>query len=391
MRILRILLIAAGACFVYGVNCGLRGNYGILLNAIMSNSGVSYEKLSFIVAIGQLTFGVAQPIFGAVALRKSNLMVLLFGAAMIIAGLVGTAVCHSFLTLLLMFGILLPVGTGALSFGVIMSTITPAIGEKKAAAVSGFISASSGIGSSIFSSLIPSCLAAGGLLMAMTTLCIPALILIPISLCIASGGGKNEYATEREPILPMVKTALSNRAYLIVMLGFFNCGFHMCIIETHLYSQFLNSGITTDSAAKAFAFYGIATVLGCLISGFVSSRLPMNRVLGFIYTSRAMIVALWLLAPKCYLTAMLTSGLLGLTGAATVTPTSGMVSKLFGAARLGTLFGFCFFAHQIGAFLSAWLGGLSVSATGSYTFIWCVGIFLSLAAGNGCLFGIKND
>ena len=37
---------------------------------------------------------------------------------------------------------------------------------------------------------------------------------------------------------------------------------------------------------------------------------------------------------------------------------------------MGTLFGLCFFSHQLGSFLGAWLGGFVFDATGSYTLVW---------------------
>lgn len=36
----------------------------------------------------------------------------------------------------------------------------------------------------------------------------------------------------------------------------------------------------------------------------------------------------------------------------------------------GTLFGGCFFSHQIGSFLGAWLGGVAFDLTGSYDILW---------------------
>ncbi len=163
------------------------------------------------------------------------------------------------------------------------------------------------------------------------------------------------------------------------MLGFFTCGFHMAIIETHLYSQILSYGITVSLAAAAFSVYGFTSVTGSLFSGYLSSRFRVKYVVGSLYGSRAIMILTFLLLPK---TAPVIFGfvvLLGLIGAATVVPTSGLVSKLFGSKNLGTLFGFVFLCHQLGSFFSAWLGG-RCAATGSYLLIWSVGAILSLCA-----------
>jgi predicted MFS family arabinose efflux permease len=72
--------------------------------------------------------------------------------------------------------------------------------------------------------------------------------------------------------------------------------------------------------------------------------------------------------------------LLGLTGAASMTPTSGITEKLYGADHLATLFGVIFLSHQVGSFFSAWIGGLSVELTGDYIVVWMIAIVLSLLA-----------
>lgn len=113
--------------------------------AIAASSGVDYAGISFVLAAAQLAFGIMQPVFGAAALKTSNVFVLLCGAAMAVLGLVLTPLCHGSWTLLLCFGILMPAGLGAFSFGLIMGAVTPLPGEKKASAVSGIINASSAL------------------------------------------------------------------------------------------------------------------------------------------------------------------------------------------------------------------------------------------------------
>ena len=120
-----LVLIALAACLLYGVSSGIRANYGILINSISQNSGVPYSSVSFILALAQLVYGVTQPLFGILAMKRSNGFVLLTGAALMAAGLAGIPFCHSMWPLLLLLGIVFPAGTGALSFGIIMGAIAP--------------------------------------------------------------------------------------------------------------------------------------------------------------------------------------------------------------------------------------------------------------------------
>lgn len=158
----------------------------------------------------------------------------------------------------------------------------------------------------------------------------------------------------------------------------------MAIIETHLFSNMTSEGIADSTASYLFSLYGMTTMLGSVITGALGSRFPMKWVAGVTFTSRIFIIGGFLLMPKTVPAFAAFSLLLGLTGAATVPPVSGMTGKLFGAASLGTLFGILFVSHQLGSFFSAWLGGISITATGSYTTIWLVSGVLALLAGCAC-------
>lgn len=379
---IQIIYLTATACLLYGMSAGLRSNYGILIGAISQNSGINYSSVSFILAVGQLVFGLMQPVFGIVALKKSNRLVLVMGLLVMAIGSVLTPLSKEPLPLFLSLGIVLPAGTGAISFGVIMGTITPKLGRERAAAVSGIVSASSGIGSTILSPIIQYALMQWGLWLTMLVLSIPMLLLIPLSIHISSGG-TDHWATSPEDeihVLTMIKEAFQNPSYVLITIGFFTCGFHMAIIETHMYSQFVSYGASEQTAALAFSVYGLATMLGCVVSGVVSAKVKMKWVLSFLYGFRVVIIGVFLLLPKTIPTIFGVAVLLGMISAATVTPTSGITEKLFGPGKLATLFGICFLAHQMGSFLSAWLGGFCLEVTDGYTLIWIADIVLCMCA-----------
>jgi predicted MFS family arabinose efflux permease len=103
-------------------------------------------------------------------------------------------------------------------------------------------------------------------------------------------------------------------------------------------------------------------------------------ILFWMYASRALLVGLYLLAPKTPTAFYLFAAGLGATWLATVPPTAGVVGKLFGTRYLGTLFGLTLLTHQVGGFFGAWLGGLAVTSTGSYDWMWYGDIVLASAA-----------
>ena len=170
---LSVFLVVLAVCLVYALGGGIRSNYGLMRGAIAASSGVDYAGISFVLAAAQLAFGIMQPVFGAVALKTSNVFVLLCGAAMAVVGLALTPLCRGAWTLLLCFGILMPAGLGAFSFGLIMGAVTPLLGEKKASAVSGIINASSGLGSILLALVLRGVLDSFGLWGAIIALCLP--------------------------------------------------------------------------------------------------------------------------------------------------------------------------------------------------------------------------
>lgn len=371
------------ACLFYAINGGIRCNYGLFRGSITDNSGVSYASVSLVLAVAQLSFGIMQPVFGALALKKTNTFVLGLGGAIAATGLVLIPFCHSIGSLMLCLGLMVPIGLAAFSFGIIMGTVTPLLGERRAAVVSGFVSASCGGGSILFAPILRSSLDSNGLWGAILSLCIPAACLIPAALWL-SRQRRTVPASTAHPaetsLKELIRSALKNPSYRRLMTAFFLCGFHMAIIETHLYSHFLSYGFSDQLVSYAFSAYGLACVVGGTTSGFLCSRFPMQRVLGCLYASRTIWILGFLLLPKSAFSMYAFIILLGLTGGSVVPPTSGLVSKLYGSARLGTLFGLVFVAHQFGSFFSAWLGGVCLSATGGYALIWCASALFSQVA-----------
>ena len=383
----RAVLLTIAAGLMYAINSGIRGNYGVLLGPISENSGLEYSSISFVLAVSQLTFGLMQPVFGVAALKRSNVFSLKCGIGLILLGMLCLPFCRSAVTLLLVLGICIPSGAAALSYGIIMGTISPFLPERMAPAVSGIVSACSGIGSAVFSPLLQRISAVRGIGGAALFLAVPALCLFPLTLYFGrlnhlpekQEEKKNE--TQEMSLRRLLREALQNKNYRFLMAGFFTCGFHMAIIETHLYTQITGYGYSGQAAAFAFTIYGIATIIGSASSGMLCGRFPMKNVLGTLYASRVLWIAAFLALPKTAVTVYAFFVCLGLTGGATVPPTSGITLRLFGAKRLATLFGILFLCHQVGSFLSAGLGGVCVTLTGDCQLLWIAdAILCALAA-----------
>ena len=173
---------------------------------------------------------------------------------------------------------------------------------------------------------------------------------------------------------------MRDRTYWCLLIGFSTCGFHMAIIETHLFSQYISCGIPNNLASLTLTVYGIFTMLGAVMTGFLGQKFRMKNVLAFVYGIRVLVAVSFIVLPKSVPFAFIATGILGLTGDSTVPPTTGIISRKVGVAKMAVVYGSIFIGHQIGAFVSAWLGGVFVSTTLGYSALWIVDLCLCLTA-----------
>jgi MFS family permease len=372
------------ACVVYGVGAGIRSDIGILVEPLGRHCGLAYDQVSFCIAVLQLVFGVSQPAFGLLAARRSNRFVLLCGAGLLLAGLVGVAFAHSFAALFVFLGVVFALGAGAVSFGLVLASAVNFVGPAMAMVVSGMLNAAAGMVGFALSPTMQALLDSYGLIPTLAALGGLVAVVVPCIFAVTSRDGSARGRDGHEEPLAvsgLVRKALGSKTYRCLLVGFATCGFHMVIIESHLFSQFTLYGLDATNASWAFSLYGIATIVGALLSGWLSSRMPKGKLLAFYYGFRAAWVGCYvLLAPKNLVTAFAFSIGLGLSGDATVSPTSGLVTESFRRSEVATLIGALFLVHQFGAFCSASLGGVIRQATGGYALLWAVDVALCLAA-----------
>ena len=398
-NIVSVIFAVSAACLVFAIMQGIHDNYGIMLPGIVSRSGISYAAVSFVIAVGQILYGATQPFFGMLAIKKSNAFVMFLGIVLMAAGLIASPFCNNLFSLLLFFGIILPAGTGALCFGIVMGALAPIIGEKRAAVVSGIVQASAGIGDAVMSPLLQQLTDGFGVSVSMPVFSIPILLTLPIVLWLGIKKRKTveeqsvQIQTEKtkrsEKLSDILKASFHDRTYWCLLIGFSTCGFHMSIIETHLFSQYTSSGIPSNIASLTLTVYGIFTMLGAVITGFLGQKIRMKNVLAGVYGIRIFIALAYIFIPKSATFAFLATALLGMTGDSTVPPTTGIISNKVGVAKMAVVYGSIFIGHQLGAFASAWLGGILVSTTLGYTALWIVDLCLCATA-TAASFKIKD-
>jgi len=206
-----------------------------------------------------------------------------------------------------------------------------------------------------------------------------ALAALPLVRAVAPKGTAAPAPSKESPWRAL-GNAFKDNSYILLNLGFFTCGFHIAFLVTHLPQEVNLCGLPPTVAGWSLAIIGLANIAGSLGAGQATTRFRSKYILAWMYGSRAVLIAMYLAAPKTALTFYLFAAGLGATWLATVPPTASIVGKLFGVRFLATLFGMTLLSHQIGGFLGAWLGGLAFESSGNYLWMWYADMALSAAA-----------
>jgi MFS family permease len=178
--------------------------------------------------------------------------------------------------------------------------------------------------------------------------------------------------------------ACAHRSYVLLVLGFFTCGFQLQFITVHLPAFLVDRGLTATVGGWTIAAIGLFNVVGSLLSGWLGDRMPKRYLLSIIYFVRAAAILAFISFPITPFSCIAFGATMGLMWLSTVPPTNGIIVVLFGTRWLATLSGFAFFSHQVGGFLGVWLGGIVFDRTGSYDAVWW------LAIGFGVLSALIN-
>lgn len=375
------LVLAASATLL--ITMGARQSLGLFVAPINKTTGLGIVAISFALAIGQFIWGAVQPIFGAIADRYGSARVLVVGALVLAAGFASTPFVSSDWQLAVTLGVLAAAGAGAGSFSILIGATAQRLPAEKRHFASGFINAGGSLGQFVFAPLSQFIIGTFGWIAAMYTLAVAALTTIPISrplFTASAGSGPSTSGVDSLSLRQQLRIAARDRSYWLLHAGFFTCGFHIAFLVTHLPGEVSLCSLPASVAAGSLAIIGLANVAGSLTAGWLGNVMRMKWLLFWMYFLRALAIGVYLLAPKTAETFYLFAAVLGFTWLATVPPTAGLVSKLFGVRYLATLFGLTLLTHQIGAFFGAWLGGIALVKFGDFGWMWYADMTLAFAA-----------
>ncbi|MBR0566204.1 MFS transporter [Azoarcus sp. L1K30] len=373
-----VTLAAAG---ILAITMGIRQSQGLFISPMNTSTGLGIATISFALAIGQFTWGAIQPIAGAAADRYGPRAVLIAGLIALAAGSALTPFMETGFGLIVSLGLFSAMGSGAGSFSVLIGAATQRLPLESRGAASGVINAGGSFGQFVFAPVLQKLIQLTGWMGAMWSMAVITLLALPLVGKLTSAQQPASHPHEEETgALRAIRNAIGDRSYILLHAGFFTCGFHIAFLVTHLPGEVDLCGLPPTVASWSLAIIGLANIFGSLYAGSCISRFRSKHVLAAMYGSRALLIALYLVLPKSEWTFYAFAAGLGFTWLATVPPTATIVGKLFGVRYLATLFGLTLLSHQVGGFLGAWLGGLSLTRFGDYSWMWYADMALAAMA-----------
>ena len=370
------------ACLLLLLSFGYRSGFGLFVKPITDANGWGREVISIALAIQNLFWGIVAFFAGGLADRFGNVKVLITGTLVYALGMLLTSGVDSPWMLNTSTGIFVGAGIAGTSFGIVLPAMARAVGEKRQQWALGMGTAAGSLGQFAIVPVAQFLIDAFNWMTAMHILAGSALVMVLLALPLApySGNRQSGLGIKEQTVPEALQEALRYRSFLLLVMGFFVCGFHVAFITAHMPAFLTDAGFEAKVGAWSISIIGLCNVFGAYLSGIVSGKISMRIVLVFIYFSRAVIITLFMLIPFSLISVLVFSAFMGFLWLATVPPTSGLVAVMFGTRYMAMLYGIVFMGHQVGSFIGVWLGGWLYDRSGSYDIVWWMGAALGIMA-----------
>jgi sugar phosphate permease len=377
-------------------SAGVRSAPGVMLLPLQAETGWSLTTISFAVSLGILLFGFSGPFGGALTDRFGPRRLMLVGLVLVGASLILSARMTTVWQMNLFWGALSGIATGILA-SVLGAAVASRWFVERRGVVLGIFGAATSAGQLVFVPLLMQLMLSIGwrtttLILAgiMLVMFVPVFLLMrddPANVGLRPYGAPPVEATPvavvapQEGMVAVMSRAVRTAEFWLLAGTFFVCGFTSNgLVGTHLIPYAVDCGIAAGVAAGMLALMGAMNFVGTLASGWLTDRHDPRRLLAVYYSFRGLSLLLlpaittpWGLAFFAIL--------FGLDYIATVPPTVSLVTDTFGRRHVGTVFGWIFCAHMVGASLAAWLGGVVRETTGDYAGAFVAAGVLAVMAG----------
>jgi MFS family permease len=375
------LVIIICGCIIALLSFGPRSSLGFFVQPMGRDLAWGRDVFGLALALQNLLWGLGQPIAGAIADRFGIVRVMVVGALLYAGGLLLMRYSTTPLALDMGAGVLIGFGLSGCSFNLVLSAFSKLLPPEKRGIALGAGTAAGSFGQFLFAPFGVAMIDNFGWQAALTVFGLLMLLIVPLSLALATppqAASDSASPADQQSFKTALAEAFGHRSYVLLVLGFFTCGFQLAFITVHLPPYLADRGLPASTGGWVIAAIGLFNIIGSLSVGYVQNIFPKRYILSLIYLTRALSILAFISFPITPFTAIAFGAVSGLTWLSTVPPTSALVALMFGTRWFATLYGFAFVSHQVGGFLGVWLGGLVFEQFGSYTPLWWLSILFGV-------------
>ena len=360
---------------------GPRSTLGFFMTPMLSLNGWGRDLFAFAIAIQNILWGLGQPFSGALADRFGTVPVMWTGTMLYASGLALMSYSTTPGMLDLSAGVLIGLGLSGCSFPVVLAAFGKVLPERYRSLAFGAGTAAGSFGQFLYSPVAVLLMDQFGWQNALIIFACSMLLVLPLSLALATrpqASGKGAHGAPSQSLTQALREALGHRSYVLLVLGYFTCGFQLQFVTIHLPPYLIDKGLSAQVGGWTIGVIGLFNIIGSLSVGWLGTFIPKRYLLSVIYFGRALGILAFIMVPVTPLSCVIFGAYMGLLWLSTVPPTTSLIALMFGTRWLATLAGFAFFSHQVGGFLGVLIGGIAFERTGSYDLMWWLAILFGV-------------
>ena len=376
------LVTLIAACLVVLISLGVRQTFGMFFMDFKNDLGISLTESGLSIGLQMLMWGLTGPIFGTIADKYGGHKAIALAFLFFIAGIYFLyAGPNTGIFFQIDMGILVGIGLGGTAISIPMAIVGKHFPLSNRTIAMSLVTAFGSFGYFLSPLFTAYSLNENGWKITLIAFMIALIIGLIISYFVRSPS-LNESIEEpnSQGTYDALKEAFGTKSYILLVSGFFVCGFHITLVGTHVPTYVIDRGLESWTAAAILSLIGLFNIFGSLLSGYLSTKISKKIILSVIYSLRGLSIILFIFLPATNINAFIFGASFGFLWLSTVPATSGIVAHMFGTKYLGMLYGIVFLSHQIGSFFGAYLGGLFHDLYGSYDYAWYLAIALSIFA-----------
>ena len=375
-----ITLIAAS--LVVLISLGVRQTFGMFFMDFKDELGISLTQSGLSIGLQMLMWGLTGPIFGAIADKYGGHKAIALAFLFFIAGVYFLyAGPNTGIYFQIDLGVLVGIGLGGTAISIPMSVVGKHFPLSNRTIAMSIVTAVGSFGYFLSPILTEYSLTENGWQITLVAFIIALVVGLCISFFVRSPSLEQSIEQPNsQSTFDAVKEAFGTKSYVLLVSGFFVCGFHITLVGTHVPTYVIDRGLESWTAAAILSLIGLFNIFGSLTSGYLSTKMSKKIILSVIYSLRGLSIILFIFLPASNINSFIFGASFGFLWLSTVPATSGIVAHMFGTKYLGLLYGIVFLSHQVGSFFGAYLGGLFHDLYGSYDYAWYLAIALSVFA-----------